>query len=233
MNNSEPTIMISLDGPIGVSGGVPLVERYPAKSVNGEPLAWDPVGADQVEPPVREFYCLCRCGRSTDKPYCDGTHREVEFNRELTADRAPGATRRVTFTGEGVVMTDDPSLCMEAGFCGTRFAKVWDMIHRTGDPEVRARLREMAVNCPSGRLEVTITGESRPAEPEFRPSIAVIPDGPLWVRGGLRIEAPDGFVYEVRNRVTLCRCGQSRNMPFCDGTHEQVGFRAPGLGDLD
>jgi CDGSH-type Zn-finger protein len=34
-------------------------------------------------------------------------------------------------------------------------------------------------------------------------------------------------MYAVRNRVTLCRCGQSRNKPFCDGTHKDVEFRAP------
>jgi CDGSH-type Zn-finger protein len=37
----------------------------------------------------------------------------------------------------------------------------------------------------------------------------------------------DGFVYEVRNRVTLCRCGGSKIMPFCDGTHEKIEFSAP------
>jgi CDGSH-type Zn-finger protein len=41
----------------------------------------------------------------------------------------------------------------------------------------------------------------------------------------VRVVAADGTPYEVRNRVTLCRCGNSRNKPFCDGSHEDVGFR--------
>ena len=45
------------------------------------------------------------------------------------------------------------------------------------------------------------------------------------VRGGIQIESADGFKYEVRNRVTLCRCGKSQNKPFCDGTHAQIKFR--------
>ena len=49
--------------------------------------------------------------------------------------------------------------------------------------------------------------------------------GPLWVRGGIPVIAADGFAYEVRNRVTLCRCGASANKPFCDGSHFKVGFR--------
>jgi hypothetical protein len=100
------------------------------------------------------------------------------------------------------------------------------MVDRTDDPEVRARLLRMVLNCPSGRLEASL-GDGEWIEPEYRTSIAVVRDGPLWVRGGIPIEAPDGFVYEVRNRVTLCRCGQSSNHPFCDGTHEAIGFRVP------
>ena len=100
------------------------------------------------------------------------------------------------------------------------------MIERTTDPEVRLRLLRMVANCPSGRLEASLP-DGTPVEPEFSPSIAVIPDGPLWVRGGIPIEGLDGFVYEVRNRVTLCRCGRSSNMPFCDGTHDEIGFKAP------
>ncbi len=62
-------------------------------------------------------------------------------------------------------------------------------------------------------------------EPEFGPSIGVVEDkqggtiGPLRVCGKIPIESADGTTYEVRNRVTLCRCGKSRNKPFCDSSH--------------
>ena len=124
-------------------------------------------------------------------------------------------------------MTDDESLCVHAGFCGTRLTNVWEMIERTSDPEVRSRLLTMVNNCPSGRLQVAPIEGGAPIEPEYEPSIATTPDGPLWVRGGIAIQAPDGYVYEQRNRVTLCRCGQSKNKPFCDGTHVETGFSAP------
>ena len=44
------------------------------------------------------------------------------------------------------------------------------------------------------------------------------------VVGGAQLTAGDGTAYEVRNRMTLCRCGASANKPFCDGTHTEVGF---------
>ena len=43
--------------------------------------------------------------------------------------------------------------------------------------------------------------------------------GPIWVRGGIPVASADGKTYEVRNRLTLCRCGRSANKPFCDGSH--------------
>jgi hypothetical protein len=99
------------------------------------------------------------------------------------------------------------------------------MIGRTDDPEVRERLRGMISRCPSGALEQMPALGADPEEPSLAPSIAVTDDGPLWVRGGVAIEAVDGSTYETRNRVTLCRCGHSQNKPFCDGTHAEIGFR--------
>jgi hypothetical protein len=92
------------------------------------------------------------------------------------------------------------------------------------EPEVRARLQHMVDFCPSGRI-ARGNHRRRARRAGFEPSIAVIRDGPLWVRGGIPVESADGTTYEIRNRVTLCRCGRSSNKPFCDGTHKVVGFR--------
>jgi CDGSH-type Zn-finger protein len=226
-NGKEYRIKVKENKFYQVTGGAPLIHRYPAESVHGEPLEWDPVGEEEQEIEADDPYFLCRCGHSADKPFCDSSHRTVGFAGELTADRRPDAERRLTYHGTGVTMTDDESLCMDAGFCGTRFTKVWQMIEKTDDPEIRARLTRMVANCPSGRLEYSLEEGGEPVEPEYIPSIALVPDGPLWVRGGIPIEASDGFVYETRNRVTLCRCGESKNMPFCDGTHKRINFKAP------
>jgi hypothetical protein len=79
--------------------------------------------------------------------------------------------------------------------------------------------------CPSGALTQQPAAGDPGEEPTFEPSIAVVRDGPLWVRGGIPITSADGSPYEVRNRVTLCRCGQSSNKPYCDGSHDRTGFR--------
>lgn len=222
----EYKILVREKGSFRVMGGVPLIRRAPMKTAYGEPVDWDYVGTGEQERiETDESYSLCRCGQSKNKPFCDGSHREAtDIDFSLTADRGVSAERRETLEGEGITLTDDTSLCANAGFCGTRLVNVWKMMERSGDPEVRERILRMVANCPSGRLEAYVNGEL--VEPEYTPSIAVVPNGPLWVRGGIPIEAFDGYVYEVRNRVTLCRCGMSKNKPFCDGTHDEIGFEA-------
>ena len=84
--------------------------------------------------------------------------------------------------------------------------------------------------CPSGRLVAWDRETKAPLEPRLERSIGVVEDpaegvaGPLWVRGGIPVVAADGEPYEVRNRVTLCRCGASKNKPFCDASHASIGF---------
>jgi hypothetical protein len=93
------------------------------------------------------------------------------------------------------------------------------------DPMSRELAIQEAGDCPSGRLVAWDRGTGQAIEPDLEPSIALVEDpqvgvsGPIWVRGGIPIEAADGTVYEVRNRVTLCRCGRSTYAPFCDGSH--------------
>jgi len=59
-------------------------------------------------------------------------------------------------------------------------------------------------------------------------------NGPLVVQGALRIVDHQGNEFTIppgKEFVALCRCGQSKNRPFCDGSHRTCGFLAPELGD--
>ena len=77
--------------------------------------------------------------------------------------------------------------------------------------------------------------EGKMIENKYGPSVSVLEDsglkisGPLWVKGCIRVESCDGKSYEIRNRQTLCRCGNSDNKPFCDGTHASVRFKPKKL----
>jgi CDGSH-type Zn-finger protein len=215
-------IRIRKNGPYIVEGGVPLVRKSIVYSEYGEPLTWK----TESIIPTDEIYLLCRCGQSRHKPFCDSSHSRLGFDGTETASTEPSAARRRVFAGTRITMSDDESLCADAGFCGNRIAKVWDMIERTGDSQIRFQLMQMVERCPSGRLVYALqTGEV--IEPDLPQQIAVITDGPYWVTGGIPIELSDGRLLEVRNRVTLCRCGHSQNKPLCDSTHAAIGFRDP------
>lgn len=56
--------------------------------------------------------------------------------------------------------------------------------------------------------------------------IACRPNGPLQLRGAFRLVTEDGRVLHEGTGRALCRCGASRERPFCDGTHHVIGFRA-------
>jgi CDGSH-type Zn-finger protein len=220
MSEPTPTIRIELGGPYRVSGSVPLARTRRLGNASGEPVDWSP-----LEPlATGKRYALCRCGLSSTKPFCDDSHVGVDWDGAETADPGPRAERASTYPGVGVVMTDDRSICSRAGFCRTRTTDVWEMIGETADTATRERLEGMVERCPSGALERAADVDTPPFEPPFDPGVAVTKNGPLWVRGGIQVQGADGTTYEVRNRVTLCRCGRSSNKPFCDGTHAEVGF---------
>jgi CDGSH-type Zn-finger protein len=212
-------IDVEANGPYQVRG-LPLSRTAQVETEFGEPVAWEP--DDPVE--AAEEYELCRCGASATKPFCDRRGCEAGFDGTETADRGPFADRAHGFQAHGGVMFDDRTLCTMAGYCGDRFTNVWAMLRDTDDPDVRARLRNMVMLCPSGRITWVPDGAETSDELPYEPSVAAIRNGPLWARGGVQVIAADGTPYEVRHRQTLCRCGQSENKPFCDGSHKEAGF---------
>ncbi|MGH8722244.1 MAG: CDGSH iron-sulfur domain-containing protein, partial [Burkholderiales bacterium] len=81
--------------------------------------------------------------------------------------------------------------------------------------------------CPSGALSYSIDGVK--AEPPGRaPMVTVTDDGPYAITGGIELLGVAFGEGASREHYTLCRCGASRNKPFCDGAHWDVNFRDPG-----
>ena len=206
-------ITVRPNGPYMVSGGVPVYRRRAVVSEDGEPLTWET--KEQLDAPDR--YMLCRCGGSSNKPFCDSTHATNGF----VADDASHGTydeRAKVLGGTGVTVRDDRSICEHAGFCGTAATNVWKLVKDTEDSTVRRHVIDMIEKCPSGALSYEI-------EPLLPTAIQANDDGPLSITGGIVVTLSDGTPLETRNRVTLCRCGQSSNKPLCDGTHNEAGFR--------
>jgi CDGSH-type Zn-finger protein len=223
---SDAKVVVKKDGPYIISGGLPLAKEIVLVGKQGEPEFWK----REKEFPRKDVCALCRCGRSKDRIFCDGTHVKVKFDGTETAPRKGYIVKAPKLSGPAVDLTDVQELCSSARFChlgqGT-----WDDVENSGDPAAKKRAIQSACNCPSGRLIVYDQKTGKPIEPKLEKSISIIEDapagvsGPIWLKGGIPLESEDGKKYETRNRVTLCRCGLSTNKPFCDGTHMQSGFK--------
>lgn len=221
----ERRIKVTEDGPYLVQGGVPLIHETVILGADGEPESWRRGEILQAG----ESYALCRCGGSARPPFCDGAHLKNGFEGGETALlETPEGVKDIT-PGDGVELADVPCRCSLARFCH-RSGDAWTLTEQSADPVKRKIAIESAENCPSGRLTMRESASRKDYEIEVEPEVGVIHDtyhgceGPLWVRGGIEIESADGGAYEKRKRVTLCRCGASKNKPFCDGTHVHQRF---------
>jgi CDGSH-type Zn-finger protein len=215
-------VMVTWDGPYIVTRGVPLIQKEICNDEEGYCRTWKV--AKQF--PLQEEYALCRCGRSKNKPFCDGSHVKTGFRGAEAAGNEQYLQHPEITRGPELELADYTNLCVHARFC-QRAGGIWNLTKQSGNPDAKKIAIEEACNCPSGRLVLTDRQTGEVIEPGLEKSIVLIEypargeQGPLWVRGGIPVVSADGKPYTIRNRVTLCRCGKSRNKPFCDGSHVQ------------
>lgn len=213
-------IRITKNGPYIVSGAIPLFSMTIQCDNGGTPAQW--IKGENLK--IAENYALCRCGQSHNKPFCDGSHVKVSFDGTEVSDNEPFEKMAKIIEGPKLTLKDAEILCASARFCH-RGGDIWNNVAKSDDPKAKKNSVDDACDCPSGRLVVLDKKTGMTIEPSLEKSIGVVEDpsigvgGPFWIRGGIPIFSADGIIYEVRNRVTLCRCGKSTNKPFCDSSH--------------
>lgn len=229
-SKEDKKIKITKNGPYEISGSIPLNQATIVTDQNRVSESWETGKKYQGQ---EELYYLCRCGHSEKKPFCDGHHEEAGFIGREKAHRPPYVENAGLQKGPGADLLDDDSLCVGARFCD-RGDTVWGLVEESDDPEKLKMAIEEACNCPAGRLTV-VDSEGRLLEPQLPQEVSLVQDpanscrGPIWVKGGIAIYGHNGDKYEVRNRVTLCRCGHSSNQPYCDASH----YECPTMKGLD
>jgi CDGSH-type Zn-finger protein len=168
---------------------------------------------------------LCRCGGSASKPYCDGTHRRNGFSDRNLAD--PAKNKRRSYAGKRIAVLDNRALCAHVGYCTDGLPEVFR--HRDQpwiEPDAAAAEEIIATvrKCPSGALSYAVDG-AEAAPPQRAPNVTPLQDGPYAVTGGVELRNATFGDGASREHYTLCRCGASRNKPFCDGSHWGANFR--------
>ena len=174
---------------------------------------------------TRPQLALCRCGGSSLKPYCDGTHARIGFDSAKSPERTPDKQDR--YEAEGITVLDNRGTCCHFGNCTDHLPSVF---HVKGDPFVDPsgaspnEIIDIVRACPSGALGYVVDGKAYEGE-DREQSIFVSHNGPYYVRGGVALEKTERNEGALAEHYALCRCGHSKNKPFCDGTHWYVGFK--------
>lgn len=166
---------------------------------------------------------LCRCGASANKPFCDGAHAKIGF--DSAPDQGKLRNTPIAYRGDvdGVAVTVSytPVLCTHAAQCQARAAAVFNPKQSPWiQPEngsVEAILDVIAA-CPSGALRVSVGDQTPQHMTTGEVGIEVEKNGPYHVTN-VALDATFNGAGASRAKYSLCRCGLSKNKPFCDGSH--------------
>jgi len=206
MKNESVRIRATANGPYVLEGATEL------HSSQGDVIGVDP------------YVHLCRCGKSNNKPECDNTHEEYGFRSRKLDGRQPDRIDR--YEGSEITILDNRGICSHRGHCTANLPSVFRQgtepwIDPDGaDQEEIARVIRM---CPSGALGYERDGTTF-REWRAPQTVTLSKNGPLEVTGGIALTDEDQNQPGVTDHYTLCRCGGSKNKPFCDGTHWENGF---------
>ena len=199
---------------IDVLNGGPLIVDNLQKLTNSK--------GDQLDTDGK--IALCRCGHSLKKPFCDGTHNKVGFTGER--DTNVSLTEERPYGGEEITVHDNRTVCWHAKECVARLGSVFDKDASPWIVPDNAKAEEIidtVKKCPSGALSYTFN-DVHTRDFDRDPEINIALDGPYNVMGYIEINLPEGLQPPSREHYSLCRCGASKNKPYCDGSHNDINF---------
>lgn len=139
--------------------------------------------------------------------------------------------KAIKYRGEKAAVSWHGRLCIHIGECGRAKGdlfvggrKPWCEPDQASDDEVH----EVILRCPTGALSAEYADGSHVEQADESNTVQVSYNGPLFVRGDLEIQDSPEDVPGLKFRAALCRCGASKNKPFCDNSHEDINFKDYG-----
>ncbi len=188
-----------------------VIENGPLK-ISGEGMTVRYCG-EPVQVEGEDVY-VCRCGESSNPPFCDGSHAKTGF----VAEPPEGATKDIhVWEGKNIRTFFNPNACMHVFYC--KPLKELRKRELEGDSDAAAEIARVVQSCPSGALSYEAKDVPAPAVAE-QPDIDIMEGGELRIQRGFEINA-ELQERQAADRATLCRCGLSKNKPWCDGRHKK------------
>jgi uncharacterized Fe-S cluster protein YjdI len=137
-----------------------------------------------------------------------------------------------TYTNGEVTIVWQPDTCIHSTICWKGATGLIDVFNPRERPWIKPegastdRIIEQVKKCPSGALSYYMNAD-KDANKETQSESIVEPveNGPLLVYGNITVRDKDGNETHKNKVTAFCRCGQSANKPYCDGTHVKVGFK--------
>ncbi len=140
-------------------------------------------------------------------------------------------SKKFRYPGRNVDVEWDGKLCIHIGECGRAAGNLFVGGRKPWcDPDLSSteEVADVVERCPTGALSYTAKDGSATERADAENSVTVSYNGPLFVRGDLHIDGAPADTPGLAFRAALCRCGLSKNKPFCDNSHEDAGFRDYG-----
>ncbi len=205
--NQKPMVVFTQYSPFYLIGAPPMTNS------KGETIQLSKVTA------------LCRCGKSENKPYCDGAHSKLGFVGSKDDDRRPDKVDE--YVGKEITIYDNRGVCSADGSCVRLCPEVFQKDKKPHwifpDAASVKKVVETIEKCPSGALSYQI-GSERIQGIKRPPAVRIAKDGPLAFVGGIQLIDDMESKPESLEHFTLCRCGGSKNKPFCDNSHKNIEF---------
>ena len=200
------TITLIADGPLKLESDSIIVHE------NGNELK------------IPNVCALCRCGQTKKGPFCDGTHELAGFSskREIEVETIQ------SYSGKRIGIQFNRSICSGAGRCVKRLPAVFSEASSDHwifpDNDSIENIQKVIDECPSSALSLQIGNDIVKKDSLSKQRIDIVSNGPLIVQGVELVDRPHAS-HSDASRYALCRCGLSKNKPYCDYSHAQFGWK--------
>ena len=208
-SGAKPPAIDQRDGGPLVATGVPIL-----------------IGEDGEALQTKSVMALCRCGASKNKPFCDGSHNAIKFDSSPSDDRTKDEV--LTYEGKDITVHYNRLLCSHAAECGKLNKAAFDSSRKPWikpDNATAEEIKNIVKACPSGALRFSENGQDPEKLGTDVVGIIAEKDGPYRVAGIPLLSASPAEGAHAEKFV-LCRCGASKNKPYCDGSHFDIGWKS-------